>query len=80
MRELVSQLDTAHQFHTTEISQLSNNQMTITSLIEPAQSIAQRVKHNLRTNMDDITHSTSSNSAQELFEFKWDPRQDLSMN
>ena len=49
MQELVSQLDAAHQFHTTEISQLSNNQMTITSWIESAQSIAQRVKHNRRT-------------------------------
>ena len=80
MLGLVSQLDTAHQFYTTEISHRTNNQMTITSWIELTQSIVQRVKHNRRTNMDDITHSTSSNSAQELFEFKWNPRQDSSMN
>ena len=79
MRELVSQLDAAHKYHTTELSQLSKNQMTIISWIESTQSIAQRVKTNRRMNLDDTTQSMSSDSTQE-FEFEWDPQQDSSVN
>ena len=79
MRELVSQLDAAHKYHTTELSQLSKNQMTIISWIESTQSIAQRVKTNRRMNLDDTTQSMSSDSTQE-FEFEWDPQQDSSAN
>ena len=79
MQEIVSQLDAAHQYQTTEISQRSNNQMTIISWIELTQSIAQRLKQNRCMNMDDTTQSMSSDSTQE-FEFEWDPQQDSSVN
>ena len=75
MRELVSQLDAAHKYHTTELSQLSKNQMTIISWIESTQLIAQRVKTNRRMNLDDTTQSMSSDSTQE-FKFEWDERPD----
>ena len=66
MQGLVSQLDAAHQYHTTELSQLSNNQMTIISWIESTQLIAQRVETNCRINMDNTTHSTSSDTTYEF--------------
>ena len=69
MQGSVSQLDPAHKFHTAELSQLSNNQMTIISWIESTQLIAQRMETNCRINMDNTTHSTSSDSTQE-FEFE----------